>query len=125
MAKGGEIFMLDMGTPVRIDTLARNMIKLCGFEPDTDIKVVYTGLRPGEKMFEELSFSEETVTKTEIDKIFCLKNGEQQNSGLNKALAEMEKIETDEAKMIDAIWRIVPKYDDNVSTGDHFQLRKT
>ena len=113
MAKGGEIFMLDMGTPVRIDTLARNMIKLCGFEPDTDIKVVYTGLRPGEKMFEELSFSEETVTKTEIDKIFCLKNGEQQNSGLNKALTEMEKIETDEAKMIDAIWRIVPKYDDN------------
>ena len=112
MAKGGEIFMLDMGTPVKIDTLARNMIKLCGFEPDTDIKIVYTGLRPGEKMFEELSFSEETVTKTEIDKIFCLKNGEQQTGGLSQALAEMEKIDTDEKKMIESIWKIVPKYDD-------------
>ncbi|MEX1308305.1 MAG: nucleoside-diphosphate sugar epimerase/dehydratase [Eubacteriales bacterium] len=112
MAKGGEIFMLDMGTPVKIDSLARNMIKLCGFEPDTDIKIVYTGLRPGEKMFEELSFSEETVTKTEIDKIFCLKNGEQKTGGLDEALTKMEKIDTDENKMIEAIWKIVPKYDD-------------
>ncbi len=112
MAKGGEIFMLDMGTPVKIDTLARNMIKLCGFEPDTDIKIVYTGLRPGEKMFEELSFMDETVTKTEMDKIFCLNNREDTN-GLKKALAEMEKIETDDAKMIEAIWRIVPKFDDS------------
>jgi len=112
MAKGGEIFMLDMGTPVKIDTLARNMIKLCGFEPEKDIKIVYTGLRPGEKMFEELSFSEETVTRTDIDKIFCLKNGVQQTSGLKKALAEMERIETDDEQMIEAIWRIVPKHDE-------------
>ncbi len=54
MAKKGDIFLLDMGDPVRIDDFARTYIRLCGFEPDVDIKVVYTGLRPGEKMFEEL-----------------------------------------------------------------------
>ena len=63
-AKGGEIFVLDMGEPVRIDTLARNLIKLCGYVPDKDIQVVYTGLRPGEKLYEEKLMAEEGLSTT-------------------------------------------------------------
>lgn len=63
-AKGGEIFVLDMGAPVKIDTLARNLIKLSGYQPDVDIMVSYTGLRPGEKLFEEKLMNEEGMKTT-------------------------------------------------------------
>ncbi len=63
-AKGGEIFVLDMGSPVRIDTLARNLIKLSGYKPDVDIKIEYTGLRPGEKLYEEKLMAEEGLKTT-------------------------------------------------------------
>ena len=68
-AKGGEIFVLDMGSPVKIDTLARNLIKLSGLKPDIDIKIEYTGLRPGEKLYEEKLLAEEGIQKTENEKI--------------------------------------------------------
>ncbi len=68
-AGGGEIFVFDMGEPVKIDTLARNLIRLSGHEPDLDIEVVYTGLRPGEKLFEEKLMAEEGMQKTKNDLI--------------------------------------------------------
>lgn len=69
-AKGGEIFVLDMGSPMKIDALARNLIKLSGFRPDVDIKVEYTGLRPGEKLYEEKLMAEEGLEKTANDLIY-------------------------------------------------------
>ena len=68
-ARGGEIFVLDMGDPVKIDTLARNLIRLSGYRPDEDIKIVYTGLRPGEKLYEERLMAEEGLQKTANDLI--------------------------------------------------------
>ena len=78
-AHGGEIFVLDMGSPVKIDTLARNLIKLSGLKPDVDIKVEYTGLRPGEKLYEELLVKTEELDKTDNSMIFI-----ERDTALNK-----------------------------------------
>ena len=69
-AKNGEIFVLNMGEPVKIVDLARNLIKLSGYEPDVDIKIEFTGLRPGEKLYEELLMDEEGMQTTENKRIF-------------------------------------------------------
>lgn len=69
-AHGGELYVLDMGTPVKIDSLARKMIEISGLRPEVDIKIAYTGLRPGEKLYEELLIEEEGILKTNNDKIF-------------------------------------------------------
>ncbi|MEE1314621.1 MAG: nucleoside-diphosphate sugar epimerase/dehydratase [Faecalimonas sp.] len=68
-AKGGEIFVLDMGSPVKIDALARNLIRLSGYKPDVDIQVEYTGLRPGEKLYEEKLMAEEGIRRTDNELI--------------------------------------------------------
>ncbi|MCF6095706.1 polysaccharide biosynthesis protein [Thermovorax subterraneus] len=76
MAKGGEIFVLDMGEPVKILDLAREMIRLSGLEPEKDIKIEFIGLRPGEKLHEELFYDKEDVIKTEFEKIYLARTDE-------------------------------------------------
>lgn len=74
MAKGSETFVLDMGEPVKIYDLACDLIRLYGYEPNTEIKIEFTGLRPGEKLFEEIQLGDEAVEKTSNDKIFIMKS---------------------------------------------------
>ena len=74
LGKGGDIFVLDMGEPVKIEEMARQLIELSGFEPGREIEIRYTGLRPGEKLYEELSHNEEVTEKTEHPKIWKLKH---------------------------------------------------
>ena len=90
-AKGGEIFVLDMGEPMRIDDLARNLIKLSGLRPDEDIKIQYTGLRPGEKLYEELLMAEEGLRKTAHEKIFIGKPLEFDQEKFLKQLVQLKK----------------------------------
>ncbi len=75
LGRGGEIFVLDMGQPVRIADLARDLIRLSGLEPDRDIQIQFTGLRPGEKLYEEMFSPCEEHTRTEHEKIFVCLNG--------------------------------------------------
>lgn len=90
-ARGGEIFVLDMGEPVKIDTMARNMIRLSGFEPDVDIKVVYTGLRPGEKLYEELLMKEEGMQDTANKLIHIGRPIEMDDEEFRQQLERLEK----------------------------------
>ena len=90
-ASRGEIFVLDMGEPVRIDDLARNMIRLSGFEPDVDIAVKYTGLRPGEKLYEEMLMKEEGLRTTDNELIHIGKPLDMDESAFRKQLLELQK----------------------------------
>lgn len=111
MAKGGEIFVLDMGAPVKIDKLARDLIKLSGFEPDEDIKIVYTGLRPGEKLYEELLMSEEGINNTSHNKIYIAKPMNISLDELNSKLNILkEGLEGDDETLVEAIKKVVPTY---------------
>lgn len=89
LANGGEIFVLDMGSPVKIKDLAENLIRLSGFIPHEDIKIEYTGLRPGEKIYEELLMDEEGMKKTENKKIYI---GHPININSEEFLNDLEKL---------------------------------
>ena len=110
-ATGGEIFVLDMGDPVRIDDLARNMIRLSGFEPDVDIKVEYTGLRPGEKLFEEILMDAEGMEKTANNLIYIGHELDVDREKFMTQLAELSEVDERDGQAIrDCIERIVPTY---------------
>lgn len=115
MAKGGEIFILDMGEPVKILDLAKDLIRLSGYEPYVDIPIEIIGLRPGEKLFEELLLDEEGITATKHNKIFIGKPIFTDYKLLLKSLDEVNKIiknGTDE-ELKDYIKTIVPNYAEN------------
>jgi len=107
-----------MGEPVKIDDLARNMIRLSGFEPDIDIQIAYTGLRPGEKLFEELLLHEEGLQKTPNQLIYV-----ERPEGLDvpRFLLQLERLraagEKDDAGLRELLREIVPEYHSNEEDG--------
>lgn len=113
-AKGGEIYVLDMGQPVKIADMAKNLIRLMGFEPDVDIKIEYTGLRPGEKLYEELLMAEEGLQETENKLIHIGKPIEMDDELFKKQLARLEVAYKEEVdNMKDIVAEIVPTYKRN------------
>ncbi len=110
-ARGGEIFVLDMGEPVKIDTLARNLIKLSGYKPDVDIPVVYTGLRPGEKLYEEKLMAEEGMKTTPNRLIYI---GKPIAFDMEKFLGRLEELAeasyNNDADIRELIFELVPTY---------------
>ena len=112
LAKGGEIFILDMGEPVKIRVLAENLIRLSGFKPHEDRKIEYTGLRPGEKLYEELLLNEEGLTKTDNKKIYIGKPIEFSNEEFLPLLKELYYAaqRNDKDNVEEIIAEVVPTY---------------
>ncbi len=112
MAKNGELFVLDMGNPVKIIDLAENMIKLSGMQPGVDIEIVETGLRPGEKLFEELLVKSETLSKTENELIFIEKDTPLSIDEINDKLDVLRRaVETNDDEVVkEALKSVVPTF---------------
>jgi FlaA1/EpsC-like NDP-sugar epimerase len=110
-AQDGEVFVLDMGEPVRIDDLARNMIRLSGLEPDVDIQIRYTGLRPGEKLFEELLMQDEGLEKTPNDLVFFGHFNDFDKEQLIESLVELKRVCQENPEQVkDVVRRLVVTY---------------
>jgi FlaA1/EpsC-like NDP-sugar epimerase len=112
MGGGGEIFILEMGEPVKIDQMARDLIRFSGFEPEVDIPIVYTGLRPGEKLYEELMTDLEGVVPTDHKKIRVLSSHTGDLGELESRLAALKKAaeDRDATRIRQQLHRIVPEY---------------
>ncbi|MEG2083825.1 MAG: polysaccharide biosynthesis protein, partial [Oscillospiraceae bacterium] len=112
IARGGEVFVLDMGRQVKILDLAENLIRLAGFLPYRDIPIVFTGLRPGEKLYEELMLSEEGVTDTEQQKIFIGRPGDVDKDEFFDRLSELKKLAYANkcVEVVDMIIDMVPTF---------------
>lgn len=115
MANGGELFILDMGTPIRILDMARDLIRLSGKEPETDIPIVFTGIRPGEKLYEELITEGEGIVATHHEKIRVLRPDESMRASTQMALQNLEALahaakRYDSAAIRSYLQAIVPEY---------------
>jgi FlaA1/EpsC-like NDP-sugar epimerase len=112
MGKGGEIFILEMGKPIKIDSMARDLIRFSGFEPGVDIKIEYTGLRPGEKLYEELITAQENVVPTGHSKIMVLNSCSMMARTLDQELENLknEAQNRDHDKIRAVLKKIVPEY---------------
>jgi FlaA1/EpsC-like NDP-sugar epimerase len=117
MSKGGEIFMFDMGQPVRIVELAQKMIRLSGFQPDKEIEIVFTGLRPGEKLFEELLSSSENTLPTHHPRIMIAKVRPAKFLTISKNIEQLQKIwkTNDNFQIVALLKTIAPDFRSNNS----------
>ena len=117
MGKGGEIFVFDMGEPVKIIDLAHRMIKLSGFEPNIDIKIIYTGLRPGEKLYEELLSDDAKTMPTHHEKIMISKDPCMQFDDIEKYCNQIVKaaLRREKIEVVQMLKLIVPEFKSNNS----------
>jgi FlaA1/EpsC-like NDP-sugar epimerase len=112
MGRGGEVFVLDMGQPVKIVDLARDLIKLSGLEPDRDIKIEFTGLRPGEKMYEELFTAEEGMNATRNAQIFKARTAPANRAAIERRVAQLVRsaVSGDDRKTVALLGRCLPTF---------------
>ena len=112
MGKGSEIFVLDMGEPVKIADLARNMIRLSGKEPDVDIEIRYVGLRPGEKLSEEIMRSGEDIMPTYHEKINIFRAASADRTQIDAVMREIESLvaRNDAEGAVRLLWSLAPEY---------------
>lgn len=125
MSTGNQIFVFDMGESVKIDDLARRMIQLAGYIPDKDIKIEYSGLRPGEKLYEEVLSNKENTLPTEHSRIHIAKVREYDYADAQTATAELERLsrEVDVTSMVKLMKRIVPEFISKNSIFEEFDDR--
>jgi FlaA1/EpsC-like NDP-sugar epimerase len=111
LAEGGEIFVLDMGDPVKINDLARDLITISGYEPGVDIEITYTGIRPGEKLYEELFTDREGMSSTRHERIFISKKQLDENYiGIRKNIAMMTEALFERKELVRLIKMLVPEF---------------